>query len=117
MIKQLNSEFLAPTKKLRRLSVLLTIENNSSMSQHAIGKLACLSSAMVNNYIKELQRDGLIIIAGNNNRTQTYHLTDSGKKEFRELLHSYSEELVNIYGNAQHELRQIEQLSGCLSKA
>lgn len=78
------------------------------MSQHAIGKRACLSSAMVNNYMKELQKEKLITMSGDNNRTQTYHLTDAGKQELMELLGLYSAELVEIYGTARSELRQIK---------
>ena len=109
MIQQFASQFLAPTKKLRRLSVLLTIDNDSTISQQEIGKLACLSGSMVNNYVKELQGEGLIIVGGDNNRSQTYHLTESGRMELQSLLRLYSKELVEIYGNARHELSQIKQ--------
>lgn len=96
-----SAEFLAPTKKLRRLSVLLAIEHNPSISQHAIGKLTCLSSAMVNNYVKELQRDNLVSIRGDSNRTQSYHLTPDGKRELKALLALYSAELSLLYGGSR----------------
>ncbi len=94
------AEFLAPTKKMRRLSVLLAIEHNSSISQHTIGTLTCMSSAMVNHYIKQLQREQLITVQGENNRTQTYHLTANGKREMRTLLKQYAAELATLCGNA-----------------
>lgn len=111
MIQQFSSKFLAPTKKLRRLLVLMAIESNANISQHAIGKRARLSSAMVNNYMKELQKEKLITMSGDNNRTQTYHLTEAGKQELMELLGLYSVELVEIYGNARSELRQIKNIN------
>jgi len=107
MIKQLNSEFLAPTKKLRRLSVLFAIDKYKSISQHRIGKIASLSSAMVNNYMKELQREGLVTFGGDNNRSQTYHLTVRGKQELDTLMSSYSAEVSDIYDNAHQELAEI----------
>lgn len=89
----------------------MAIESNANISQHAIGKSARLSSAMVNNYMKELQKEKLITMSGDNNRTQTYHLTDAGKQELMELLGLYSVELVEIYGNARSELRQIKNIN------
>jgi predicted transcriptional regulator len=104
MIQNFSSEFLAPTKKLRRLSLLVTIDDNPSLSQHGIGKLASLSSAMVSNYVRTLHNEGLISVSGENNRTQTYHLTASGRRELSALLHSYSKEIRKLYGNAHIEL-------------
>ena len=103
LIRDMNdsAEFLAPTKKLRRLSVLLAIEHNPSISQHAIGKMTCLSSAMVNNYVKQLQREKLITMSGESNRTQTYHLTESGKSELSELLGLYAAELNALNSTAR----------------
>jgi len=95
------ARFFAPTKKLRRLSVLLAIEQNPNVSQHVVGKLTNLSSAMVNNYIKQMQRENLITMAGESNRTQTYHLTPAGRKELSELVNLYSDELAALYSCTQ----------------
>lgn len=59
---------------------------------------------MVNNYIKELQDEGLIIITGNTNRTQQYHLTPSGRDVLISSLLSYSSEIIQLYGGAKREL-------------
>lgn len=55
-----------------------------------------MSSAMVNQYIRELQQEQLINVAGDNNRTQTYHLTAAGKKELKSLRALYAAELTAI---------------------
>ncbi|MCX8044995.1 MAG: MarR family winged helix-turn-helix transcriptional regulator [Desulfobacterota bacterium] len=90
------AEFFAPTKKLRRLSILMVIEHNPNVSQHAIGRLTSLSSAMVNQYIRDLQQERLISVEGDNNRTQTYHLTTAGRKELKSLRALYAAELTAL---------------------
>ncbi len=110
MIQSLNSAFLSPTKKSRRLSVLLAIHDAPESSQHGIGKTTRLSSSMVNNYIKRLKEEGLITISGNTNRTQSYHLTADGQQMLREALLEYSADIVQLYGSVKREIAKI--LSG-----
>ena len=110
MIKQINSQYLSPTTKSRRLSVLLAIHDAPENSQHTIGRNTRLSSSMVNNYIKQLKEEGLITVAGNTNRTQSYHLTSIGQKTLREALLSYSTDIVQLYGSVKREIAKI--LSG-----
>lgn len=104
MIPPFSSEFLAPTKRFRRLSVLLAIHDSSQISQHKIARIAHLSSSMVNNYIKELQERRLIKITGRTNRTQRYYLTPSGRELLISSLLSYSSEIIRLYGGAKRQL-------------
>lgn len=104
MIQPFSSEFLAPTKRFRRLSVLLAIHDSSRVSQHKIARIARLSSSMVNNYIKELHEQGLIKITGRTNRTQRYYLTPSGREMLISSLLSYSSEIIQLYGGAKRQL-------------
>ena len=106
MIYPFKLNFLRPTKPLRRLSVLLTVYNNPRASQHKIAEETHLSSAMVNNYIRELKEKGLVRTTGDTNRTQTYHLTSSGRRELTSYLLSYSAEIIQLYGAARTEIRQ-----------
>ena len=104
MIPPFSSEFLAPTKRFRRLSVLLAIHDSSQISQHKIARIAHLSSSMVNNYIKELHEKRLIKITGRTNRTQKYYLTPSGRQLLISSLLSYSSEIIRLYGGAKRQL-------------
>ena len=110
MLKAFHSEYLNPTKRSRRLSVLMSIRNEPSASQHKIAKFSNLSSSMVNNYIKCLKAEGVITVAGKTNRTQSYHLTTHGQNELRESLLAYSSEIVQLYSAVKCEITQI--LSG-----
>ena len=104
MIQPFKLKFLNPTKKLRRLSILLSIHNNSKISQHQIGKLTFMSSSMVNNYMKEFQENNLITVNGNTNRNQSYHLTSAGQNKLMSSLLSYSAEIIQLYGASKREL-------------
>ena len=104
MISPFNSEFLSPTKLFRRLSVMLSISDAPNKSQHTIARQTHLSSSMVNNYIKSLVREGLIRVSGKTNRTQRYHLTESGQDILREDFLAYSAEIVRLYGAVKFEI-------------
>ena len=62
---------------------------------------------MVNNYIKCLKEEGVITVSGKTNRTQSYHLTASGKTELRESLLAYSSEIVRLYSAVKEEIAEI----------
>ncbi len=104
MIPPFSSEFLAPTKRFRLLSVLLAIHDSSQIGQHKIARIAHLSSSMVNNYIKELHERRLIKVTGRTNRTQRYYLTPSGRELLISSLLSYSSEIIRLYGGAKRQL-------------
>lgn len=115
MFEPITSKFLTPSKELRRLSILSAICNDSKISQHRIGHVTHLSSSMVNNYIKEFLLNGLIIVSGETNRTQQYHLTDKGKAELKVFLDSYSAEINGIYETAQDAINKMKELSKTLA--
>jgi DNA-binding MarR family transcriptional regulator len=104
MIQPFNADFLTPTKKFRRLSVLLAVHGSPRISQHKMAQMIHLSSSMVNNYLKELQDQGLILMSGQTNRTQSYHLTSSGRNELMSLLLAYSAEIIQLYSAAKREV-------------
>jgi DNA-binding MarR family transcriptional regulator len=104
MINPFDATFLTPSKKYRRLSVLLAIHNTPRISQHRMADVTHLSSSMVNNYIKELHKKNLITITGKTNRTRRYHVTPAGRQELISLLLSYSSEIIQLYTEAKREL-------------
>lgn len=107
MISLGSSQFLSPTRSFRQLSILLTIHNASETSQNKIAEVTCLSSSMVNNYIKELIKDEKITVAGSTNRTMRYYLTASGYQDLTDSLLRYSAEIVQIYGTIKREILKI----------
>jgi len=107
MIDPYDSAYLTPTKRFRRLSVLLSIHNTPGASQHKLGELTFLSSSMVNNYIKDLKAENLLTVSGKTNRTQKYHLTSDGLSVLTQSLLSYSAEIVRLYGTVKTEISNI----------
>ena len=107
MIIPFKSVFLSPTKAFRRLSLLYAVHDQPNISQHAIGRIAHLSSSMVNNYFKRFKVEKLVRVSGKTNRTQSYHLTEEGRGFLRNSLLSYSAEIVQMYGAVKREIATI----------
>jgi DNA-binding MarR family transcriptional regulator len=106
MISPFASTFHLPAIKLRRLSVLMAIHNSPRLSQHKIARITHLSTSMVNNYIKRLQREEMIQVTGNTNRTQGYHLTPAGQNKLISLILEYSSEMIQLYGAAKRQVTE-----------
>ncbi len=104
MVEPYNSIYLAPSKLYRRFSLLLCIENDPNVSQKLLGVKNCLSSSMVNNYIKELSKDGLLTVLGDSNRSMTYHLTKKGKEYVSRNFLAFSAEIVQFYASVRREI-------------
>lgn len=62
---------------------------------------------MVNIYIKELSKQGLIRISGNSNRTFEYHLTKAGKTFLDKHFLEFSAETVQLYAAVKKEFIRI----------
>ncbi len=107
MIKPFHLTFFNPTRQSRLLSVLFSISENPDASQHKIAGTTSLSSSMVNNYIKLLEREGLIFIEGNTNRTKQYKLSSEGLGMLRQSLLEYSAEIVRLYTSVKEEVSNI----------
>ena len=107
MIKAFQLKYLSPTKQSRLLSVLFSIYEEPDGSQHKIAANTHLSSSMVNNYIKWLKQKGYITVLGKTNRTQQYHLSDTGRVMLRKSLLDYSAEIVRLYGTVKNEIANI----------
>ena len=107
MIKPIDLTFFSPTRESRLLSVLFSIFENPDASQHKIAGATSLSSSMVNNYIKLLEREGLIFIEGDTNRTKQYKLSGAGLGMLRRSLLEYSAEIVRLYTSVKEEVANI----------
>lgn len=104
MIDLTSSSFFLPTKEFRRLSILLAIYHEPRLSQHLIAAKAGLSSAMVNRYVREFEKNGLIEVTSRNRRDRDYGLTEKGRSVLFSLLMSCSAEIVQLYAQARQEL-------------
>lgn len=90
-------QFLQPAKPLRQLLILLLIKKEGRLSQARIAKEVGIVPAMVNNYIKEFRREGLLRIESESAHRPHYILTDAGQERIKELLFSYKNEIIKLY--------------------
>ncbi len=104
MIVNPGLSFLIPTKRLRRLSILLTIYHKPKISQHRIAAKTGLSGSMINGYLKEMKDRGMIKTTLRNRRDREYHLTSRGTEYLAGLLSAYSAEIVRLYSHAKREM-------------
>lgn len=87
--------FLQPAKPLRQLLILLLIKKSGKISQAKIAKEVGIVPAMVNNYIKEFRREGLLRI--DSMPRPSYILTQKGEDKINELLFLYKNEIIRLY--------------------
>ena len=108
----LNLQFLSPHRQLREFHVLSLIHEDAAISQHRLAESVGLSSAMVNNYIKEFISSGLVVARGANNRSIRYYLTDKGRDMMQDRRRRYLEEIFDLYESAYDEVaRRFEKLA------
>jgi len=99
-------KFFKSSPLLKRLLILTAIEENPHISQNNLAEEVGLTSSMVNNYIRELSKKGMISIKGKTNRTMSYNLTPKGLKEKMSLLIAYTIETTELYQDAKQEFAQ-----------
>jgi Mn-dependent DtxR family transcriptional regulator len=89
--------YLRPSKSTRVLAILDALSRDSSLSQYELGKRLHLSGAMVNQYLKQLQADGLVEFLPVNGKSYNYTLTEEGRRSRQRMFSDYSSETVRLY--------------------
>lgn len=89
--------YLKPSKSTRVLAILEELKRDSSISQFELGRRLNLSGAMVNQYLKQLQENGLVEFLPVNGKSYRYTLTEEGRQSRREMFSDYSSETVRLY--------------------
>lgn len=89
--------YLKPSKSTRVLAILDALTRDSSLSQFELGRQLNLSGAMVNQYLKQLQAEGLIEFLPVNGKSYSYSLTEQGQESRRQMFSAYSSETVRLY--------------------
>ncbi len=106
-------QFLRPTKLMRELFVLLSLEESPNLSQHQLARKVGVSSAMSHNYMKDLIDHGVVEASGQTNRSMKYAVTARGIERRAQLMQSYSKEIARLYSIAKHEVeRRLWELYG-----
>lgn len=105
--------FLRPTKMMRELFLLLSLQESQHLSQHELARRIGVSSAMANNYMKVLTDRGVVTASGRTNRSMKYEVTALGRERLDALMSGYSKEIARMYSIAKQEVeRRLIQLHG-----
>jgi DNA-binding MarR family transcriptional regulator len=99
-------QFIEPARPYRELQILSEIARNPRTSQRELAERAMIGPTMVNRYVAEMQRDGLVEVEGETNRTFRYRLTEAGRYRRDELFFQVSKEVVQFYGQAKQDFRR-----------
>lgn len=103
MMKNNGLRFFTSSPLLKELFILSAIEKKPDMSQNNLAREVGLTSSMINNYIRDLSKEGLISIKGKTNRTMSYNITAKGLKKKTSLLVAYTLETTVLYQDAKQE--------------
>lgn len=98
--------FLQPGKQARILFLLENIKKDSRINQSSLGRRVGLSGAMVNSYIKQFTKDGLLTLKPLNGKSYAYELTPEGEEMRQNMLGEYSAEIVRIYSSLKGKIRE-----------
>jgi DNA-binding MarR family transcriptional regulator len=100
--------YFRPTKRLRQYFMLEALaRGNEGLTQRDLGKLAGLSPAVVNQYLMEFTREGLVERFPLNRRDLRYQLTSMGEELRRELMVAYIRETFQLFRHGKDELAEI----------
>ncbi|MFV0349099.1 MAG: winged helix-turn-helix transcriptional regulator [Halodesulfovibrio sp.] len=102
----IGKDFIKPTKKLRMLALLQALSENSRLSQSRLGKFSHTSSAMVHQYLSDMQKAGQIEYQPVDKKSFMYSLTEKGSADRRELMDSYCSEMVRAYASIKGLIRR-----------
>jgi len=92
-----NIQFFMPTEKIKKLLLLEQIEKNKNITQAQLAKNIHSAPSMINNYIKSLAKDGLLIKNKKSKRNVEYLITKKGIDKKNYLLVTFMNELIELY--------------------
>lgn len=102
----LSKEYFKPSKKARILGILDSLSQENEMSQYSLGQRLGVSSAMVNNYLKELQSLNLVTFQALNGKSYRYVLTAEGERMRSSMFAAYSSEAIQIYSGLKRQIAE-----------
>lgn len=102
----LKQDFFKPTKELRSLAIMEALAADSALSQQDLGERSAMSSAMVNQYLREMQTSHMVDFIPVNGKSYRYNLTDAGAERRRALFGAYCAEVVRAYSALKRMVRE-----------
>jgi predicted transcriptional regulator len=92
-----NLRFFNPTSDLKILLLLEQIQNSNKITQDKLAHYIHSAPSMINIYIKQLEREGLLVKNKKTKRNVEYIITKKGIDRKNYLLVTYMNELFELY--------------------
>ncbi len=89
----------------RTLNILLTVENEESISQRQLCKKVGCSLGTINKMIVKLVEDNEIVVRHENNNDYFYKLTKKGKERKAMLMHSFILESFDLISDTKKRIK------------
>lgn len=102
----ISKHYFKPSKIARLLAILDSLAQQNEQSQNSLGKHLGVSSAMVNNYLKELQAKNLVQFQARDGKSYRYLLTPEGERLRSEMFAAYSSEAIQIYSGLKKQIAE-----------
>jgi predicted transcriptional regulator len=102
----LDRQFFKPSRKLRTLALMEALSAGEHLTQNDLGIRAAMSSAMVNQYLKDLDGSEMLTYVPVNGKSYRYNLTGNGEKLRRDYFGQYCSEIVQAYSALKAMVRQ-----------
>ncbi len=98
--------YYKPSKDSRLLAILDALSQENDVSQCELGRRLGVSSAMINQYLRDLQEKKLIVFEARNGKSYRYLLTPAGETRRGEMFAQYSSETIQIYTGLKNCIAQ-----------
>lgn len=97
--------FLEPSPGLRKYMILNSIASDHNITQSKLSKEVHIVPAMINKYIYDFRRKGIIRIEGTHHRNTKYYLTKRGEDLRKKFLYDFIEEILILYKEIKEEIK------------
>ena len=97
------SSIFKPTPLYKELQILNLLFNNPQVTQRGIASHVGISVAMVNYYLEEYEKEGVLKIARDSTRAGLYSLTKLGDEKRKLLNMEFLKASLDVYNQAKNE--------------
>ena len=98
--------FFKHTNDYKKMMILDLISSNKNHSQANLAGKLNVAVSMINKYINEMEREGLLNKDNINGKKMNYVITKKGVYERDYLLTTYLDELLEMYKKAKHRIEE-----------
>jgi len=110
--------FFIRSPRMNQHQILKNLATDANLTQAELARRCGLSVAMVNNYMKEICKAGLLQYHRRSTKSVSYHLTADGHREVSEVEAKLLQEVVETFENGKERFREriLSQSRGLLRR-